>query len=624
MTIRVRCGQCAFGFQAPERYAGKRVKCPKCGSPIRMPHLPSQTHLVDNGFTAASMTDDSLFSESAMPVSHRRPSQLQFGRRRKEADRTLLYVVASLSGCVILVLSVALILVVSGGREVASDVEKTPDAAVAPAAESAPDVPAAMSDSFTWGEAPAAESYSESPSPDAESHAAESGATQTSVASYDAAPPVPTATAVPNPAVEDVAQSSDPPRQSSQPSEDDESWSSRRSRLDPAISPEELSAAVATSKESVCIIEHPLGSGTGFVVADDLVATNSHVVEGAYVEELEFHFSSAGLKKCRASRVLFDDPVRDLCLLKVDTDQASISIKEDYVFERGDQVVIVGNPALGETNIILRDAVNAGKINSMVHTGSCDYYQIDASVNCGSSGGPVMNLNGEVVGVVAMKATDQGEYEIRSAMRRLDDGFSKRFNTFSTKGIAFGIPGAHLVAAIRKTEEQSEAAAALVDNRHMARVLLGRMSTVGGLHLIQLHVNVPPGIRDQASRINLGHLPPSARNKIKLVPLLPAYTATQIARELQSEEVRKIYRVCSTGLEQKVNHLRDSDSFDQSTASSFENLYRAIMETKTSLQRPSSTYQAFSKTVSKHTDRLTTSIQRLRAQLDVAKAAYDD
>ncbi len=78
---------------------------------------------------------------------------------------------------------------------------------------------------------------------------------------------------------------------------------------------EQLPEAVRRSKESVCIIEHPLGSGTGFVVAENLVATNAHVVEGAYVDEIECHFSAAGLVKCRASRVLFEDPVRDLCLL---------------------------------------------------------------------------------------------------------------------------------------------------------------------------------------------------------------------------------------------------------------------------------------------------------------------
>lgn len=180
-----------------------------------------------------------------------------------------------------------------------------------------------------------------------------------------------------------------------------------------ALSIEELPEAVQRSKESVCIIEHPLGSGTGFVAGENLVATNAHVVDGAYVGELECHFSASAAVKCRASRVLHEDAVRDLCLLKVETDQPPIPVVADYEFERGEKVVIVGNPSLGETDIVLRDAVTGGTMRAVVHTDQCDFYQIDGAVNPGSSGGPALNYDGAVVAVIAMKATDRGETELK-------------------------------------------------------------------------------------------------------------------------------------------------------------------------------------------------------------------
>lgn len=415
-----------------------------------------------------------------------------------------------------------------------------------------------------------------------------------------------------------------PPSRTAQPSTAGQTPSLIPSRPTPVIPVEQLPDAVVRSKQSVCIIEHPLGSGTGFVVGDNLVATNAHVVDGAYVEELEFHFSSAGVMKCRASRVLYEDGVRDLCLLEVNTDQAPIPIAADHVFQRGEKVVIIGNPALGETDIVLRDAVMGGTINALVHTDKCDFYQIDASVNPGSSGGPVLNLDGEVVGVVAMKATERGAAEIRRALRELDDSFAAHFNTFPRKGIAFGIPVNALGQAIKQLQGQSESAASRLGDQHMARVVLARLSILGGLHLIRMQVYVPSGVRQQASRVSLRNVAPSTLHKIKLVPLMPEFLARALARELESDEVRKIIGVCSTGLDEKVRHLRESEHFDQMVAQNLESLHRTVLETNAHVERPPVTYQAFSQAVSKQADKLKSLIRRLTDQLEVAQAAYTD
>ena len=52
-------------------------------------------------------------------------------------------------------------------------------------------------------------------------------------------------------------------------------------------------------------------------------------------------------------------------------------------------------------------------MRAVVHTDQCDFYQIDGAVNPGSSGGPALNYDGAVVAVIAMKATDRGETELK-------------------------------------------------------------------------------------------------------------------------------------------------------------------------------------------------------------------
>jgi len=396
----------------------------------------------------------------------------------------------------------------------------------------------------------------------------------------------------------------------------------------PTISLEELPDAVRRSKESVCIIEHPLGSGTGFVVGPNLVATNAHVVDGAYVDELECHFSAAGTQKYRASRVLFEDPVRDLCLLEVKSDQAPIPIVESHVFSRGEKVVIVGNPSLGETDIVLRDAVTAGTIRAVVHTGNCDFYQIDGVVNPGSSGGPAMNYEGAVVAVIAMKATEQGESEIRQALRGLDDSFAGRFGAVAQKGIAFGIPVTDLSHALAQVGQQSESDVNRVSDRHLANVLVDRMSFVAGISLIRLQMNVPAGVRQQAEdierRIRMGQVPRSTLNRIVRIPLLPQEVVRALNAAFEEDDFRKIMRASESNMEANVKHLSESQEFDRSIASSFEALLRAVQQTKRSAEKPPTVYNAYAKAVNEQAEDMKDLIRRLKDQLSAGKAAYED
>ncbi len=136
------------------------------------------------------------------------------------------------------------------------------------------------------------------------------------------------------------------------------------------------------------------GVGSGFVIeSDGYIVTNNHVVEGAdtvtvrLADEREF-----------GAEVLGTDPQTDLALLKIDTDGlAELDFGDSDALRVGDDVIAVGNPfGLGGT--VTRGIVSA--LGRDINAGPyVDFIQTDASINRGNSGGPLLNLEGEVIGV---------------------------------------------------------------------------------------------------------------------------------------------------------------------------------------------------------------------------------
>lgn len=390
----------------------------------------------------------------------------------------------------------------------------------------------------------------------------------------------------------------------------------------PPPEPIEPSEAALQRKGSVCLIEHPFATGTGFVAGENLVATNAHVIQDAYPEEIELGFSSGGGAKYRASKLLYKDSLRDLCLLEVYLDRPPIPIVADHALQRGEKVVIIGNPALGETDVVLRDAVATGTIHALVHAQGCDFYQVNATINYGSSGGPVLNFDGQVVGVVAMKATERGEMEIHRALGELDRSFSAHFRPAGTRGIAFAIPVGELNKALETVRTQSQSAVEQVNDRHTAEVAFERLSVLGGLHLLQLYANVPRAVRQQAEQMRFRHIPAATLRQMKLVELLPEDRAHALAMVLGSEEVRKVTRDCERRLAEKVEHVRQSQHLEETTRIALESLLRAVTKTKEHTENPPTTYQTFSRAISDRENELKKLINQLSDQLAITDPAY--
>ena len=143
--------------------------------------------------------------------------------------------------------------------------------------------------------------------------------------------------------------------------------------------------------------------GSGFFIsADGYAVTNNHVIEGSKTAEIQ-----TDDQKTYTAKVVGNDPISDLALLKVDgrSDFAFVKLAEEMP-RVGDWVLAVGNPfGLGGT-------VTAGIVSARERDiggiASDSLLQIDAPINKGDSGGPTFDLGGRVVGVNMMIFSPSG------------------------------------------------------------------------------------------------------------------------------------------------------------------------------------------------------------------------
>ncbi len=135
--------------------------------------------------------------------------------------------------------------------------------------------------------------------------------------------------------------------------------------------------------------------GSGFIVdASGLIVTNNHVVEGA--DSIQVHMQDGTIMK---AELVGRDPKTDIAVIRVKPDKAlpTVAFGDSDKLRIGEWVTAIGNPfglggsvSLGIVSARNRD-INAGPYD--------DYIQTDAAINKGNSGGPLLNMAGEVVGI---------------------------------------------------------------------------------------------------------------------------------------------------------------------------------------------------------------------------------
>jgi hypothetical protein len=139
--------------------------------------------------------------------------------------------------------------------------------------------------------------------------------------------------------------------------------------------------------------------GSGFIVdSEGIIITNYHVIEGAYpiiIKLLNGDFYDN-------ISVINADERRDLAILKIDGwDLPTVDLGNSNDAKIGEEVIVIGNPQ-GLQNTVANGIISAFRQSE----GGFQYHQITAPVSKGSSGSPVFNNEGEVIGVISASIED--------------------------------------------------------------------------------------------------------------------------------------------------------------------------------------------------------------------------
>ena len=152
--------------------------------------------------------------------------------------------------------------------------------------------------------------------------------------------------------------------------------------------------------------------GSGFIISPDgYIVTNNHVIETA--DEISIELFTGGELD---AKLIGRDPRTDIALLKVESDTPLpfVSFGDSDLARVGDWVMAIGNP-LGQGFSVSAGIVSAR--NRTLQGSYDDFIQTDAAINRGNSGGPLFNMDGEVVGVnTAILSPNGGSIGIGFAM----------------------------------------------------------------------------------------------------------------------------------------------------------------------------------------------------------------
>ena len=184
------------------------------------------------------------------------------------------------------------------------------------------------------------------------------------------------------------------------------------------------------------------GLGSGVIVERRgkmvYVLTNNHVVDGA--DEIEITLND---DRKFTGELIGGDPLRDLALVSFETREdvpvASLGNSDDLWV--GDWVLAIGSP-LGYESTVTAGIVSAKGRYAAGMSSFTDYIQTDASINRGNSGGALVNLDGQVIGINTFIASNSGgsiglgfAIPINNARRAIDDFINKGSVDYAWLGV---------------------------------------------------------------------------------------------------------------------------------------------------------------------------------------------
>jgi S1-C subfamily serine protease len=233
-----------------------------------------------------------------------------------------------------------------------------------------------------------------------------------------------------------------------------------------STTPTEPVSAVAMSYEElfdktapgVAFIEGRLSTGTGWIVAPNMLATNRHVIEGELMRHVKVHFPSAPETRQGPykAKVVYVDNAVDLAFLEVETSTPPLVRGSNVEFRHGREIAVIGCPGVSP-DLTIKNGIVKGNLSSQVVIDGNSYDQLSISINPGNSGGPVFDLMGRVIGVVTLKASQQ-------------------------EGIGFAIPMDEVDRLLERAQGQSNEQVAQMRARHRARVVVMYLEKTGEIY----------------------------------------------------------------------------------------------------------------------------------------------
>ena len=153
-----------------------------------------------------------------------------------------------------------------------------------------------------------------------------------------------------------------------------------------------------------------MGLGSGVLIRNDMVLTAAHVVGNA--EEIMVQFFNGEAVPAKTIRMARLADVAVIQLLKLPTDPHVATIGNSNETRIGEEVFVIGAP-MGLPNSLSRGVISGrhAQENMTLDGNILEFFQTDAAINTGNSGGPMFNYQGEVIGIVSSILTRSGGFE---------------------------------------------------------------------------------------------------------------------------------------------------------------------------------------------------------------------
>ena len=232
-------------------------------------------------------------------------------------------------------------------------------------------------------------------------------------------------------------------------------------------------------------------TGSGVLIADGKVITAAHVVQA--MDEIDVEF--LGIKESVPARVIASEPSADLSLLeleRVPSGAKPARLADSDTARVGNEVIVIGAP-YGLSHSLTTGYISARWAPNTVYRRlpMAEFFQTNAAINTGNSGGPMFNMSGEVIGIVSHNISKSGGSEglgfvvtINTAKRFLltKDHFWSGMEGELISGTVAAImnvpqPVGFLVTAVAKNSPSAQAG---IRGGAQKATIAGQEYTVGG------------------------------------------------------------------------------------------------------------------------------------------------